>query len=428
VSISEANYSDVVDAYKNIDPLYLIKRNIEFVSQVTTTEELGSKKTETTIHNCEVSGSAIEINVEDKGETLSTYNTQNCITDTGIAVLNYESYDSRESYTFSGKTDSEKTLNLEYADSIGDIDNETLIDLEGVGQFLVRHDYWATHYFGADGTVLKTLDPTTQKTQTRPACYRQITSEYQLNDNEPFIEVLEELDDCLSNPDFSEFAAWSEVGSTLVYNLFVLNDNTPLEAVFFTPDEEAVLILEILDSEGKSIGYFSEYGYDLIMENRLLDTGVYTIYLEHDQSEELNNGVEFQLNIENAALKFKGEVALPSNLIASVSSEWVNGGGASSDITTPGNIVYQMDVKQDSIFTFQMKVSEWEYLYLINADGSLIKSEYGYNNNPAFIKRALQVGTYYIVAATEEEGETGTFDITVKSDNAGSASVTLYSN
>ena len=428
MSISEANYSDVVDAYKNIDPLYLIKRNIEFVSQVTTTEELGSKKTETTIHNCEVSGSAIEINVEDKGETLSTYNTQNCITDTGIAVLNYESYDSRESYTFSGKTDSEKTLNLEYADSIGDIDNETLIDLEGVGQFLVRHDYWATHYFGADGTVLKTLDPTTQKTQTRPACYRQITSEYQLNDNEPFIEVLEELDDCLSNPDFSEFAAWSEVGSTLVYNLFVLNDNTPLEAVFFTPDEEAVLILEILDSEGKSIGYFSEYGYDLIMENRLLDTGVYTIYLEHDQSEELNNGVEFQLNIENAALKFKGEVALPSNLIASVSSEWVNGGGASSDITTPGNIVYQMDVKQDSIFTFQMKVSEWEYLYLINADGSLIKSEYGYNNNPAFIKRALQVGTYYIVAATEEEGETGTFDITVKSDNAGSASVTLYSN
>jgi len=104
-----------------------------------------------------------------------------------------------------------------------------------------------------------------------------------------------------------------------------------------------------------------------------------------------------------------------------VAGSWSSSSGRST--TGAGNLVYKLDVPSTMTITIDLTSSVDAYMYLLNSDGStLVFNDDGGDGYNSRISRELTPGTYQVVAATYDSGQSGSFAL---KSNGGLLSIDL---
>ncbi|MCJ8315152.1 MAG: hypothetical protein HRU38_24120 [Saccharospirillaceae bacterium] len=425
LAISPANYLMMIDVFESIDiPNIELESELKQGAVSTNTSSNLSNSVETAVYSCEVSGTfVVKITRSLDGQIISsTYDTELCVQNGGLVEYHSTTLDGNnrpQSVNYSYVQSDGNTMAVEYAESLSRYysDDEYYIDVENLGSFFVRGDSWSQNYFGADGTFLKVSGEQSVIDENERCLFHNV-KEHNLNDNIFDVE-LSDQDYCVSNYDFEIDRGFQKIGNILEYTMTVENDATAFDAVFLTTDQEYDLLVKVIDSSGqaiKSSDYFgSYYASNLETMNTVLDAGVYTLLLQDDTNYgALEGQIYAQLKADNTMFEFVGEHEKPEIELGKIEGVWSQ--------ANPDDSV-TMVIDQETIYTLHLISGSFTTMQVENADGELIFSNNRYRDRNE-VSYKFPAGVY-IVKLMSDDPESKSYDFTLTSHTADSATISV---
>ncbi|BCE03154.1 hypothetical protein [Marinicellulosiphila megalodicopiae] len=204
-----------------------------------------------------------------------------------------------------------------------------------------------------------------------------------VNSGTPVISLLDAINNCLVDANFTNLRNWSEAQSTLIYEIIVADDDTNFLANSIAQDLDTDFAVLLKRGESEVASGYSVNGNFDITVHTYLDAGTYTLEIKHTHSNDMIPDVYLQILSENTMVSFLEEKAPPAILAQQHISK---------------EIVYELTVSDSAEFYFDTNFSaNYFYLdYLIaNAKGVTLFDHYFDASNLSNVI-TLDAGAYYL--------------------------------